>query len=80
MKKKEIYIIDNLLINIYRYFYESDEMFSFRINYIYLKYEQYKNENKIKSNNINQIINDIINDIINESMIELNKKYNGICY
>ena len=76
MKNKQIYIIDNLMINIYRYFYESDEMFSFRINYIYLKYEQYKNENKIKSNNINQIIN----DIINASMIESNKKYNGICY
>jgi hypothetical protein len=76
MKKKEIYIIDNLMINIYKYFYESDEMFSFRINYIYLKYEQYKNENKIKSIDINQIINDIIND----SMIESNKKYNHVTY
>ncbi len=76
MKKKEIYIIDNLMINIYKYFYESDEMFSFRINYIYLKYEQYKNEKKIKSIDINQIINDIIND----SMIESNKKYNHVTY
>ncbi len=76
MKKKEIYIIDNLMINIYRYFYESDEMFAFRINYIYLKYEQYKHENKMKINNIDQIINDIINN----SMIELNKKYHGVTY
>lgn len=72
MKNKEIYIIDNLMINIYRYFYESDEMFSFRINYIYSKYEQYINENKMKINNIDQIIN--------ESMIESNKKYNQVTY
>jgi hypothetical protein len=66
MKNKEIYIIDNLIINIDRYLYESDEMFIFRIQYIYDEYIKNKKEP--------------ICNIINKSLIEQNIKYNKVSY
>ena len=66
MKNKEIYIIDNLIINIDRYLYESDEMFIFRIQYIYDEYIKNKKEP--------------IENIINKSLIEQNIKYNKVSY
>ena len=69
MKTKEIYIIDDLIIYIHRYLYESDEMFAFRILYIYNKYNKSDKSNK---NNIESIIN--------ESIIESNKKYLKVNY
>ena len=66
MKTKEFYIIDNLIINIDRYFYESNEMYTFRINYIYNEYK--KKENKS------------IENIIYDSIIKANIKYNKVSY
>jgi hypothetical protein len=68
MKTKEIYIIDNLIINIDKYLYESDEMFAFRVNYIYNKYIELNKD--IKN----------IEKIINESIIESNIKYLKVKY
>ena len=68
MKTKEIYIIDNLIINIDKYLYESDEMFSFRVNYIYNKYIELNKDIKM------------IEKIIYESIIEANIKYLKVKY
>lgn len=59
MKEKMFIIYDSLIIYIDRYIYESDEMFYYRINYIY--------------NNINK--NKNIEKLIGESMIHMNMKY-----
>jgi hypothetical protein len=59
MKDKQLIIYDSLIIYIDRYIYESDEMFYYRINYIY--------------NNINK--NEKIEKIIGDSMIEMNMKF-----
>lgn len=64
MKEKQLVIYNNKLIYIDRYVYESDEMFYFRINYIY---------NKLSQNNT-------IDDLIGESMIEMNKKFLNCSY
>jgi hypothetical protein len=62
MKQKQLIIYDSFIIYIDRYIYESDEMFYFRINYIYNNIT--KNE---KIENIEKIIAD--------SMIEMNMKF-----
>lgn len=59
MKDKQLIIYDSLIIYIDRYIYESDEMFYYRINYIY--------------NNINK--NEKIEKIIGDSMIQMNMKF-----
>lgn len=69
MKNKEYVLINNKLICIDRYYYESDEMFYFRIKFI--------------CDNINNNINNNINDfekIIGQSKIEQEKKFNGCDY
>jgi hypothetical protein len=64
MKSKSIIIINNNLLYIDRYFYESDEMFYYRIKYILNNYKNNKN----------------IDDLIGLSMIEMNKKFNKTIY
>ncbi len=59
MKEKQLVIYNSRIIFIDRYIYESDEMFYFRINYIY---------NKLKKDTN-------IEELIGLSMIELNKKF-----
>jgi hypothetical protein len=59
MKNKELVIYNSKIIYIDRYIYESDEMFYFRINYIFNKLDD----------NID------INELIGLSMIELYKKF-----
>jgi hypothetical protein len=68
MKYKQFIIYYSKILYIDRYIYESDEMFYFRINYIYNKINEI-NSNEINSNKLN------INDIIGLSMIEMNKKF-----
>lgn len=63
MKSKEFVIYDSVLFLIDRYVYESDEMFYFRINYIYINLK-----------NIN-LKNNKIDELIGQSMIEMNKKF-----
>ena len=64
MKQKQLIIYDSFIIYIDRYIYETDEMFYFRINYIYNNISKNKNE---KIENIEKIIAD--------SMIEMNMKF-----
>ena len=68
MKEKQLIIYDSLIIYIDRYIYESDEMFYFRINYIY---------NKL--NKLNKQI-EKIEKIIEDSMIEMNIKFLNCVY
>ena len=71
MKEKQLIIYDSLIIYIDRYIYESDEMFYFRINYIY-----------DKINKLNKQIEKIekIEKIIEDSMIEMNIKFLNCVY
>ena len=64
MKENKYIIINNLLIAIDRYYYESDEMFYFRINYIIKNYK----------NNIN------LDNLIGLSKIEQEKKFNNCLF
>ena len=63
MKEKQLIIYDSFIIYIDRYIYESDEMFYFRINYIYNNISKNKNEKEK------------IEKIIDDSMIEMNMKF-----
>lgn len=67
MKEKEYIIINNKLLSINRYYYESDEMFYFRINFII--------DIINKNNNLNNLDN-----IIGLSKIEQEKKFNKCLY
>ena len=64
MKEKILVQYGNIILYIDRYIYESDEMFYFRINYIY--------------NNINK--NNNIDDLIGLSKLECQKKFNQCDY
>jgi len=50
MKDKQLVIYGNFMFLLDRYIYESDEMFYFRINYIYNNIKNYK------QNNIDELI------------------------
>ena len=70
MKENQAVIIDNFYINISRYYYESDEMFYFRIYYII---------DEIKKNkNIKKDLN--LDELIGLSMIEMNKYFKNTIY
>ena len=64
MKQKTIAIINNNLIIIDRYYYESDEMFYFRLKYII--------------DNYNDKIN--FEDLVGLSKIHQEKKFNGCTF
>ncbi len=64
MKEKKYIIIDNNLLKIDRYYYESDEMFYFRIKFIL--------------DNYNKLCN--LDDLIGLSKIEQEKKFNKCGY
>ena len=66
MKEKKIMVYGNYIIYLDRYIYESDEMFYFRINYIY--------------NNISTYNNNNIDDLIGLSKLESQKKFNNCDY
>lgn len=66
MKQKTIAIINDKLIIIDRYYYESDEMFYFRLKYIIDNYNE-----KIYNEKID------FEDLIGLSKIEQEKKFNG---
>jgi len=68
MKEKKIIVYGNYIIYLDRYIYESDEMFYFRINYIYNNISTYNNNN----NNID--------DLIGLSKLESQKKFNNCDY
>lgn len=68
MKEKQLIIYDSFIIYIDRYIYESDEMFYFRINYIYNIISKNKNEKEK------------IEKIIEDSMIEMNMKFLNCIY
>jgi hypothetical protein len=67
MKEYKYIIINNNLIKLERYYYESDEMFYFRIKFIL---DNYKKNNKF---------NDLDN-LIGLSKIEQEKKFNKCFY
>ena len=67
MKEKEYIMINNILLAIDRYYYESDEMFYFRINFIIEIFN--------KNNNL-----DDLDRIIGLSKIEQEKKFNNCLY
>jgi hypothetical protein len=67
MKEKEYITINNKLLCIDRYYYESDEMFYFRVNYIV---------NTLSENNNS----DDLDNIIGLSKIEQEKKFNKCLY
>ena len=67
MKEKEYIIVNNILLAIDRYYYESDEMFYFRINFIVDIFN--------KNNNL-----DDLDRIIGLSKIEQEKKFNNCLY
>ena len=67
MKEQTMIIYGNYILYIDRYIYESDEMFYFRINYIY--------------NNINKFNNnDNFDKLIGLSKLECQKKFNNCEY
>ena len=68
MKEKTPIIIDNILLFIDRYYYESDEMFYFRIKYI------------IDNIIVNKKEKYNLEDIIGLSMIEMQKYFNKCNY
>jgi hypothetical protein len=67
MKDKEYIIINNKLLYIDRFYYESDEMFYFRINFIIDIFNKNKNI-------------DNFDTIIGLSKIEQEKKFNNCLY
>ena len=67
MKEKKIIVYGNYIIYLDRYIYESDEMFYFRINYIYNNISTYNNNNNI-------------DDLIGLSKLESQKKFNNCDY
>ena len=71
MKEKQLIIYDSLIIYIDRYIYESDEMFYFRINYIYNNINK-KNEKNENIENIEKIIGD--------SLVKMNMKFLNCSY
>lgn len=71
MKEKEYIIICNKLISIDRYYYESDEMFYFRVNFIFNILNSHDNHN-------NMI--DELDNIIGLSKIEQEKQFNKCSY
>jgi hypothetical protein len=66
MKEKQLIIYDSIIIYIDRYIYESDEMFYFRVNYIY--------------NNLNNNLNKNKEKVIGDSLIEMNMKFLNCSY
>ena len=66
MKHKQLVIYGNFMFLIDRYIYESDEMFYFRINYIYKNIKNYKQNN--------------INELIGLSKLESQKYFNNCDY
>lgn len=70
MKEKMMLTYGDYIFYIDQYIYESDEMFYFRINYIYNILEKQKNDN-------NKIY---IDNIIGLSKIECQKKFNNCEY
>jgi len=64
MKSKSFIIINNYILNIDRYYYESDEMFYYRLKYIIDNYINIKN----------------MNELIGLSILEMNKKFNNTLY
>jgi len=65
MKSTSFVIINDYVIKIDRYYYESDEMFYYRVKYIIDNYST-----KIEN----------INDLIGLSLIEMHKKFNNTIY
>jgi len=70
MKEKEYITVNNKLLCIDRYYYESEEMFYFRINFIIDVFN--------KNNNLNYL--DDLDNIIGLSKIEQEKKFNKCLY
>jgi hypothetical protein len=66
MKQKQLVIYGNFMFLIERYIYESEEMFYFRINYIYNNITKYKQNN--------------IDELIGLSKIESQKYFNNCDY
>jgi hypothetical protein len=66
MKSKTFVILNDYVINIDRYYYESDEMFYYRLKYII--------DNYLKKNNKN------IEELIGISLLEMHKKFNKTLY
>jgi hypothetical protein len=63
MKQKELVIYGNFMFLLDRYIYESEEMFYFRINYIYNNIKNYKQNN--------------IDELIGLSKLESQKYFNN---
>ena len=66
MKDKQLVIYGNFMFLLDRYIYESDEMFYFRINYIYNNIKNYKQNN--------------IDELIGLSKLESQKYFNNCLY
>ena len=66
MKDKQLVIYGNFMFLLDRYIYESDEMFYFRINYIYNNINNYKQSN--------------IDELIGLSKLESQKYFNNCSY
>jgi len=64
MKSKSFVIINGYIINIDRYYYESDEMFYYRLKYIIDNYIYKQN----------------LDELIGLSILEMNKKFNKTLY
>jgi len=64
MKSKSFVIINNYILNIDRYYYESDEMFYYRLKYIIDNYTFVQN----------------VDELIGLSLLEMNKKFNNTTY
>jgi hypothetical protein len=71
MKNKEIIVYGNYLFTIDRYIYESDEMFYYRINYIYNYITKLSNNNNKKYD---------LDEIIGLSKIESEKYFKQCSY
>jgi hypothetical protein len=66
MKHKQLIIYGNFMFLLDRYIYESDEMFYFRVNYIYNNITKYKKNN--------------IDELIGLSKLESQKYFNNCSY
>lgn len=66
MKHKQLVVYGNFMFLIDRYIYESEEMFYFRINYIYNNIKNYKKNN--------------IDELIGLSKLESQKYFNNCKY
>ncbi len=66
MKDKQLVVYGNFMFLIDRYIYESEEMFYFRINYIYNNITKYKQSN--------------IDELIGLSKLESQKYFNNCDY